>query len=119
MFVSKNFTCYYLDCMIKFEDFNFEKKFIYEISHKIFSIYGISYESLIGRKPLHIKLDKIDGIIKICIGNRYLNLFCSKWSDAIYEAISNAYRGKRSITYVFLLLRDAKLKVCFVIFSLQ
>ena len=38
---------------------------------------------MIGSKPLRIRFDKIDGIIKIYDGTRYLTLFDTKKYDAI------------------------------------
>ena len=47
---------------MKFEDFDFDNILIDEKSHANILIYEISYKTLIGRKPLHIRYDKIDGI---------------------------------------------------------
>ena len=49
-----------------------------EKSHKNILIYNISYKNLIGSKPLRIRLDKIDQIIRIYDGTRYLTLFGTK-----------------------------------------
>ena len=38
----------------------------------------ISYENLIGEKPLRIMFDKIDGLIRVHDGSRYLVLFDTK-----------------------------------------
>ena len=64
-------------------------------------IYGISYKTLIGLKPLQITFDKIDGFIRIHDGTRYLTLFGSKKYDAIYDRIRYLIIRKRSITYTF------------------
>ena len=37
--------------------------------------YDISYKTLIGAKPLRIRLNKIDGFIIVYDGTRYLVLF--------------------------------------------
>ena len=41
-------------------------------------MYDISYKTLIGLNPLHIRFDKINGFIKIYDGTRYLTLFGSE-----------------------------------------
>ena len=51
-------------------------------------IYNISSKTFIDLKPLRIRLDIIDGFIRIYDGTRYLTLFGSKE----YEAISNKSR---------------------------
>ena len=56
----KNRTCYYFDNIIELEDFDTDNILIDEQSHKNILIYNISYKNLIGPKPLHIRLDKID-----------------------------------------------------------
>ena len=76
----KNRTCYYFDDIIKLEDF--DKK-----SHTNISIYDTSYRALIVSKPLRIRFDKIDGIIRIYDGTRYLTLFGTKKYDAFYDRI--------------------------------
>ena len=48
-------------------------------------IYDISYKNVLGRKPLLIRFDKIDGFIKTYDGTRYLTLF----GYEIYDAICN------------------------------
>ena len=35
--------------------------------------HDISYNTFMGAKPLRIRFDKADGVIKIYIGTRYLN----------------------------------------------
>ena len=46
-----------------------------EKPHENILIYDISYKTLIGAKPLHIRFNKIDGFIRIYDGTRYLTLF--------------------------------------------
>ena len=53
-------------------------------------IYDISYEAFMGAKPLRIRLDEIDGFIKIYDGIRHLVLFCPGWYDEIYNNIRDA-----------------------------
>ena len=46
-------------------------------NHMEIFIYDISYKTLIGSKPLWIRLGKIDGFIRIYYETRYLTLFDS------------------------------------------
>ena len=54
----KNHTCYYLDYIIKIEDFCFDI-LLDEKSNE----NDILYKTLIGEKPLHIIYNKVDGFI--------------------------------------------------------
>ena len=65
----KNRTYYYFDDIIKFEDFDFYNILIDEKSQENILIYDISYKTLIGSKPLHIRFNKINGFIRIYDGN--------------------------------------------------
>ena len=56
---------------------------------------------MIGAKSLRIRLDKIDGFIRIYDGPRSLALFGSEKYDAIYNRIRYLISLKSSITYVF------------------
>ena len=49
-----------------------------EKSHENILIYDISYKTLIDSKPLEIRFFKIDGLIGIYDGTRYLTLFGSE-----------------------------------------
>ena len=64
-------------------------------------IYDISYKTLIGSKPLLIRFDKLDGIMRIYDETRYLTLFDNKKCDAIYDRIRYLISLKSSITYIF------------------
>ena len=98
----KNHTCYYhFDDIIELEDFDHDKILIDEKSHKNILIDGILYKTLIGPKPLRIRLDKIDGFIRIYDGIRYLTLFGSENYDAICNIIRYLTSLKSSITYIF------------------
>ena len=84
---------YHFDDIIKIEDFNFDilmdKK-----SCKNILVYGISYKTLIGGKPLCVRLDELNGFIRVYDGTRYLVLFGPE-KCAIYES------QKSGVTYVF------------------
>ena len=60
-------------------------------------IYNLSYKTLIGRKPLCIRFDKIDGIIRIYDGTRYLVLFDPEKYGSIYSRIRYFIRLKNSV----------------------
>ena len=75
-------------------------------------IYNISYETLVGPKPLRIRFDEIDGFIRIYYGIRYLILFGSDKYDAIYNRIRYLTSLKSSFT-CFLLTISRKPKLWF------
>ena len=95
----KNRTCYYFDDIIKLEDFDLDNILIDDKSHGNILIYDISYKTF-GSKPLRIRFDKIDGIIIIYDGTRYLTLFGTKKYDAIYDKIRYLISIKISITFI-------------------
>ena len=64
-------------------------------------IYDISYKNLIGPKTWRIKIDKIDGLVRIYDGTRYLTVFGSEKYDTIYDRIRYLISLKSGITYVF------------------
>ena len=61
----------------------------------------ISYKTLIDSKPLQIRFDKIDGIIRIYDRTRYLTLFGTKKYDAINDKIRYLVSLKSNITYIY------------------
>ena len=67
---------YYFDIITKVEDLILiliDKK-----SFKNFLIYVFSYETLIDKNPLRIRLDKVDKFMRIYDGTRYLVLLIPK-----------------------------------------
>ena len=74
----KNRTYYYFDDIIKLEDFGLHNNLIDENSHENILIYDISYKTLIDPKLFHVILNKIDGLIRLYGGTRYLTLFGSE-----------------------------------------
>ena len=50
-----------------------------------FLIYKISYEKFIVAKPLPVRLDKANSIIKVFDGTRYLELFGSRIYTSSYD----------------------------------
>ena len=96
----KTRTCYYLDDIIKLEDFHLDNVLINEKSHENISIYDISYKNLIGSKPLPIRFDKIDVIVRIYDGSRYLTVFGTKKIWHYYVRIRYLVSLKKGIKYV-------------------
>ena len=83
----KNCTCYYFHDRIKLEDFDLDNILIDEKSLQSILIYNISHKTLIDSKPLHSRFDKIDGLIRIYDGIRYLTMFGSEKYDAKLQKI--------------------------------
>ena len=70
----KSRTCYYFDDIIKSKDFDLDNALINEWSYANILIFDILYKTLIGAKPLKIRLHKIDGFLEIYGGSKYLVL---------------------------------------------
>ena len=58
--------CYYFDDIIKIEDFDSHNILL----DKNISIYEISYKTSINASLLQIRLDKVDGFIRVYDGTR-------------------------------------------------
>ena len=71
--------------MMKVEDNDFDNILLNEETYENILIYDISYKTFVGAKPFRIMFDKVDGIIKIYDGTRYLELFGSRKYNTIYE----------------------------------
>ena len=71
----KDCIWYYFNDIIKTEDFDFDNILIDEKSYENILVYNISYKSLIESKPLRIRFDKIDEVIRVYDGTRYLVSF--------------------------------------------
>ena len=59
-----------------------------EKSYENILLNKISYKSLIDSKPLRVRFDKIDRIVKIYDGSRYLVLFTAERYDENSDRIS-------------------------------
>ena len=97
----KNSINYYFNDINKLEGFDLDNILIDEKSHKNILIYDISYKTLTDSKPLRIRLDKIDGFIRIYDRTRYLILLDSEKYDAIYDRIRYRISLKSGITHIF------------------
>ena len=97
----KNLSHHYFDDRIKLEDFDLDNILIDEKWHENILIYDISYKTLTGSKPLGIRFDKIDRIIRIYDGTRYITLLGTKKYGAVYDRIRFRISLKSNITYAF------------------
>ena len=70
-----NSTCHHFNDLIKTEDCDSDKILIDEKSYKNVLVYNISYKTLIGAIPMHIRSNKVDGFIRVYDVTRYLKLF--------------------------------------------
>ena len=68
--------------------------------HENILIFGISYKTLIGRKPSCISFEKLNGFIRIYDRNRYL-MFGSEKYDAIYNGTKSFKVVKSGVTKIF------------------
>ena len=64
----KSCSCYYFNEIIKIDNFDFDNIDNIVKSCKNILVQDISYKTLFGSKPLHIKFDEIDGFIKVYDG---------------------------------------------------
>ena len=69
--------------MIKIEDFDLDDILIDEKWWEKILASNISYKNFVGAKRLPIRFDKIDGLIRVYDGTRYLVLFGSEKYDSI------------------------------------
>ena len=88
---------------MKVEDINFDNISLDEKSYKNILAYNILHKKIIDLKPLRIKFDKVDGIIKIYDGIRYLELSnsCNKFYgkiNAVFDRIDYLISKKSGIT---------------------
>ena len=74
------------DRNIDFNDILLDKNLCKEKYNNML-INDLSYKTLADAKPLHIRLDKLDGFTKIHDGIRYLVLFGCSYCDDIYDRI--------------------------------
>ena len=78
-------------------------------NYNIFN-YKISYKTLIVAKLLHIRLDKVDGFIRVYDETKYLVLISPEKYDAICNKMRYLITQKSCITYVFfIILQESKL----------
>ena len=93
-------TCYYIDDIIKFEDFDLENILLDEKSYQNIFVFEILYKTFIGVKLLRIKFNKVDWFIRVYDGTRYLVLFGGEKYDFIYNRIRHLIEVKSGIKCV-------------------
>ena len=95
----KNCTCYYFDYIMRVINIDFNNILFDEKAYKKifehFLVYDISHKTFMGKKPLRIWFDKIDGFINIYGGIRYLVLLDY---NEIYDKIKCLLSEKSGIT---------------------
>ena len=114
---SKSSTCYHFDDVIKIKDFDFDNILIVEKSYENVLVYDTSYKTLIVGKPMRIRLDKVDGFIRVCDGTRSLKLFKLGKYREIFNKIRYLMGVKSSVTYVISINME-KSKMIHTIFCL-
>ena len=88
----KNCAFYYFDDIMEIEDINVDNILLDEKSYKNILLYNIVYKEFMDAKLLRISLNKIDKIIKIHHGNRYLEL-CSWYKEVYYRINFRIYNA--------------------------
>ena len=82
--------CYYFDDKMRVRDIDLKDILVGKITYKTYKnilIYDLSHKPFMGAKPLHIRFNELDGLIKIYDGIRYLVLFASERYNKIYDGI--------------------------------
>ena len=98
----KNRVCYYFDDIMKDADIYFSDILLDEKLYDNILVYEISYKTSTDPKPLRIRLDKIDRIIRVYGGEfRYLVLFDHGLLDKICDKIKYLMNEKSGITNSF------------------
>ena len=85
--------------MIKIEDLDLDIILTDKKLYENIIAYNFSHKNL-NNKPSRIRLDKIDGFIRVSDGTRYLVLFGSKKCNPIYNRIKYFMSVKSGITYI-------------------
>ena len=90
-------TCCYFDDITKIEYFEFDNILFDEKLYKNMQIYNTSYKAFIGPESLRIMFDKIDGLVRVYDGTRYL-VFSWRWKIWFHlqqDEIIGYYRSKK------------------------
>ena len=81
----KNSTCYYFDKIMDVDDdINVDRILLDKKPFENILVYNILYKKFMDPKPLHIRFNKADGIIKIYDGVRYLEL-SNSYNEFFYK----------------------------------
>ena len=128
-----NRTCYYFDNIMEVDEYiNIDRILLDEKSYKKtyenILIHEISCKTFMGEKPLSIWFNKVNGLIKIYNGIRYLELFDS-YNEFYYRNISKIYNAfsdwikyliseKSGFTEIVLIIILEKLELIHIILHL-
>ena len=85
---TKHCMCYYFDDKMRVKDISFDNILLDEKSYENILTHNVSCKTFMGAKPLCISFDKVDGIMKIYNGTRYLELFGLRIHNAIHDRIN-------------------------------
>ena len=97
----RNCACYYLDDIMRVEGIDFDNILLDEKSYENILTHDISYKTFMGAKTfILIRFDKVDGIIKIYNGTRYLELLGPRIYNAIYDKINYLISEKIDAKYI-------------------
>ena len=86
--------------MIKIGDFDFDNILINKKLIQKYFVLWYYIQNLFSSKPLHIRFDEVDDIIRVYDGIRYLILFGSEKYDSIYNIIRHL-RSQKMILQIF------------------
>ena len=101
----KNRACCCFNGIVRDFDINFDNILLNEKSYENISVYDISYKTSTGRKPLRIRLDKIDGFIRVR-GSEFIHLVSFNYGlfDKICDKIKNILQVKKVILQIVLII---------------
>ena len=104
----KNCICYYFDGIIKLEDFDSDNILLDEKLYENILIHNALYKTLIGKN--RIRIGKIDGIIRVYHGTRYLVLFSPEKYGILYNRIRYLI-GLKSDIFLTIMRRSKLIQV--------
>ena len=101
----KNCACYYFENIINGTFINLSDILLEEKLYEKISIYDILYKTSKVQKPLHIRLDKLDGFITVLNGKmKHLLLFDHGLFNKICDKIKYLIRKKVVLKIVLMII---------------
>ena len=97
---NKNRTCYYINDIIKIEDFDLDNVLTGKELYENILVYNISYKSLIDSRPLRIRSDEIDEFIRAYDETSNLVFSGSENYDSTYDRIKHLISVKSGISWL-------------------
>ena len=79
--------------------------------HENILIHDILFKTFMGAKPLCIRFDKVDGMIKIYDGTRYLELFGPRIYNAIYDRIKYLISEKVMLNILYIIIKNLIIRI--------